>query len=559
MIKFDNVTYTYPESASPALREISLQIGDGEFVLLVGGSGAGKSTLLRAMNGLVPHFYGGVWHGQVLLDGVDTLIRQPHELAGRIGFVFQDPEAQSVAEDVENELAFGMENLGLDALLMRRRVEEVLHQLDLDQLRQRRVSTLSGGERQRLAIGAALTMQPRTLLLDEPTSQLDPQSAEELLTLLQKLNADLGITIVISEHRLERVVQYADRIIYMAGGAIAADGPPRTALAAIPFAPPVVALGKTLGWSPLPLSVREARRFVGSPPQPSPKNGEGVTAPSPKNGEGVTAPSPKKGEGVTAPSPKKGEGVLLELRNLSFAYAGAEVLRKVNLAVRGGEVLAVMGRNGAGKTTLLKLIIGLLKPGSGEVRLDGENIVGRPVSELAKRIGYVPQNARATLFADTVAAELRFTLRGHSLPAEAQRIGATLTALGIAAYADCYPRDLSIGEQQRVGIAAMLVVNPDVALLDEPTRGLDYASKAALVAYLDTLRRQGRAIILVTHDVELVAEVADRVALLANGEVAVSGPTRTVLGDSLIFSTQVGKLYGNGLLTVADVLGNYEL
>ena len=532
MIKFDNVTYTYPESASPALRDINVQIGGGEFVLLVGGSGAGKSTLLRAMNGLVPHFYGGVWQGHVLLDGIDTLTRQPHELAGRIGFVFQDPEAQAVAEDVENELAFGMENLGLDPLLMRRRVEEVLHQLDLDHLRQRRVSTLSGGERQRLAIAAALTMQPRTLLLDEPTSQLDPQSAEELLTLLQKLNADLGITIVISEHRLERVVQYADRIIYMADGAITTDGLPRAALAAIPFTPPVVALGKALGWSPLPLSVREARRFV---------------APSPQ-------PTSISGDGVNATPPKFGERVLLELRNLSFSYASAEVLRKINLEVCGGEVLAVMGRNGAGKTTLLKLIIGLLKPGSGEVRLDGQNIVGRPISELAKRIGYVPQNARATLFADTVADELRFTLRGHHLAADERRIGDTLVALGIAQHATRYPRDLSIGEQQRVGIAAMLVANPDVVLLDEPTRGLDYASKAALVAYLDTLKRQGRAIILVTHDVELVAEVADRVVLLANDEVAVSGPTRAVLGDSLIFSTQVGKLYGNGLLTVADVL-----
>jgi energy-coupling factor transport system ATP-binding protein len=540
MIKFDGVTYTYPESSSAALNDISLEIGDGEFVLLVGGSGAGKSTLLRAMNGLVPHFYGGVWRGHVLLDGLDTLTRQPHELAGRVGFVFQDAEAQAVAEDVENELAFGMENLGLDPQLMRRRVEEVLHQLDLDNLRQRRVSTLSGGERQRLAVAAALTMQPRALLLDEPTSQLDPQSAEELLTLLQKLNADLGITVVISEHRLERVVQYADRLIYMADGAIAADGPPRAALATVPFSPPVVTLGKALGWSPLPLSVREARRFVGPGPLPA----------SPGGGGALATPSPLVGEGWGG-----GSGdLLLELRNLSFAYPGVEVLHNLNLSVQRREVLAVMGRNGAGKTTLLKLIVGLLRPTGGEVRLVGANIIGKPVSELAKRIGYVPQNARVTLFADTVADELRFTLRGHRLPTDEQRISDTLTALGIAQHASSYPRDLSIGEQQRVGIAALLVANPDLVLLDEPTRGLDYANKAALVAYLDTLKQQGRAVVLVTHDVELVAEVADRVALLANAEVAVIGPTRAILGGSLIFSTQVGKLYGNGMLTVADVL-----
>ncbi|PZR97162.1 MAG: ABC transporter [Candidatus Chloroheliales bacterium] len=544
MITFDDVTYTYPESSSAALRDVSLQIGAGEFVLLVGGSGAGKSTLLRAMNGLVPHFYGGVWRGHVLLDGVDTLTRQPHELAGQVGFVFQDPEAQAVAEEVENELAFGMENLGLDPLLMRRRVEEVLHQLDLDHLRKRRISTLSGGERQRLAIAAALTMQPRALLLDEPTSQLDPQSAEELLTLLQKLNADLGITVVISEHRLERVVQYADRILYMADGAIAADDLPRAALAAIPFTPPVATLGKALGWAPLPLSVREARRFAAAGPLPASPTVGGVSAtPSLISGGG-------QGGGAGDP--------LLELRNLSFAYAGVEVLRNVNLVVQRGEVLAVMGRNGAGKTTLLKLIVGLLQPSGGTVRLASERVSGRPVSELARCIGYVPQNARVTLFADTVSDELRFTLRGHHLPVDEQRVNDTLAALGIAQHAARYPRDLSIGEQQRVGIAALLVANPDVVLLDEPTRGLDYANKAALVAYLDTLKRQGRAVVLVTHDVELVAEVADRVALLANGEVAVSGPTRTVLGGSLIFSTQVGKLYGNGMLTAKDVMRSEE-
>ncbi len=541
MIILDHVTYTYPESGAPAICDLSLTIGDGEFVLLVGGSGAGKSTLLRAMNGLVPHFYGGAWRGHVTLDELDTLTQPPHQLAGKAGFVFQDPEAQSVAEDVESELAFGMENLGLDPLLMRKRVEEVLHQLDLDDLRRRRISTLSGGERQRLAIAAALTMQPRALLLDEPTSQLDPQSAEELLTLLQKLNTDLGITIVISEHRLERVVQYADRIIYLAAGAIIADGPPREVLAAMPFAPPVAVLGKRLGWSPLPLSVREARRFVSLSPSST-----GVTYPQ---------PLPVGGE---MHQPLAGGESLVEIRNLSFGYGGHEVLHNLNLSVKRGEVLAVMGRNGAGKTTLLKLLVGLLKPSGGDIRLAGRSIVGQPVSEIARRVGYVPQNARAALFADTVADELRFTLRGHHQPANAQRIGDTLAALGIGAHAARYPRDLSIGEQQRVGIAAMLVTQPEVVLLDEPTRGLDYTNKAALVAYLDSLKRAGAAVVLVTHDVELVAEAADRVALLAGGEEAVIGPTRAVLGDSLIFSTQIGKLYGNGLLTVEDVISEVK-
>jgi energy-coupling factor transport system ATP-binding protein len=276
MIEFDHLTYSYPEDRTasggtcsksdalprtgPVLRDVSLRIDEGEFVLVVGRSGAGKSTLLRCINGLVPHFYGGTIGGRIRVNGLDPVALQPRRMSGIVGFVFQDPEAQAVVDVVEDELAFALENQGMPPAAMRERVEEVLDQLHIAHLRQRNLSTLSGGERQRVAIAAVLTLRPQVLVLDEPTSQLDPQSAGQVLDTLVRLNHELGLTIVLSEHRLERVVQYADRVFYLPGrGEPPIMGDPRDVLAQIPLVPPLVELGRRLGWSPLPLTVEEAR------------------------------------------------------------------------------------------------------------------------------------------------------------------------------------------------------------------------------------------------------------------------------------------------------------
>ena len=262
IISIENLTYTYPDAEQPALRDFSLRVEEEEFLLVTGVSGAGKSTLLRLLNGLVPHFHGGEVSGNVRVAGRDPVEVGPGEMSDTVGLVFQDPEAQFVAEVVEDELAFAMENAGLPLATMRKRVEESLHALGIEHLRGRRANTLSGGERQRVAIAAVLTLQPRVLVLDEPTSQLDPQSAEEVLDSLVKLNKDLGLTIVLSEHRLERVVQHADRILYMAPGGESLIGEAREILSQIPLSPPLVQVGKLLGWEPLPLTIKEARRFV---------------------------------------------------------------------------------------------------------------------------------------------------------------------------------------------------------------------------------------------------------------------------------------------------------
>ncbi len=531
MIAFEHLTYRYPDAAGPVLHDLSFRIEEGEFVLVVGPSGAGKSTLLRCLNGLVPHFYGGAIAGRIRVAGRDPVALGPAGMSDTVGFVFQDPEAQFVIDQVEDELAFALENAGLDPATMRKRVEEVLDQLALAPLRRRSIHTLSGGERQRVAIGAVLTLQPRVLVLDEPTSQLDPQAAEDVLDVLIRLNHDLGLTIVLAEHRLERVVQYVDRVLYMPapGQPILLDTP-ATVLNQMDLTPPVVTLGKALGWWPLPLSIKEGRAFARrlklSPPPGSPPP-------------------------VTAPDP------IIAVRHLDYAYDGSPALADVSLSVRRGEFVALMGRNGAGKTTLLKHLVGLLRPTRGQVTVAGLDTRTAGVEGLIRHVGYVPQDPGALLFAETVQEELDLTLRNHGRPPGDYTT--LLTALGLAGLEGRYPRDLSAGERQRVALAAILVAGPDVLLLDEPTRGLDYAQKEALTAFLQAERGRGRTVVMATHDVELVARCADRVVLLGDGQVVVDGPARQVMSESLVFASQVNKLFRDpAFLTVDDVLRAVE-
>lgn len=537
MIRFEHLTYRYPGSDGPILQDLSLAIREGEFLLVIGPSGAGKSTFLRCLNGLVPHFYGGSIAGRVQVDGRDPVALGPKGMADFVGFVLQDPEAQFVVDRVEDELAFALENQGLDPIVMRKRVEEALDQLNIAHLRRRSVNTLSGGERQRVAIASVMTLQPQVLVLDEPTSQLDPQAAEEVLDTLVKLNQDLGLTVILSEHRLERVVQYVDRILYLPGGG---QPPildePRAVLGQVELTPPLITLAKALGWSPLPLTIKEGRRFAGQ-----------VT----RIREAGTAHT------VLAPEPQVPLSISVE--GLGYSYNGHPALQNISLSIHQGEFVALMGRNGAGKTTLLKQLVGLLKPAHGQVQIadprSRQTMDTRraAVEELIRVVGYVPQNPNALLFNDTVRQELDFTRRGHGLPLGEYE--ALLGTLGLLEQAAQYPRDLSVGERQRVALASILVAEPQILLLDEPTRGLDYQQKAALVAFLKQEKAQGRTVIMATHDVELVANCADRVVLLGDGEVVVDGPVRQVMSESLVFASQINKLFRDpALLTVEDVL-----
>jgi energy-coupling factor transport system ATP-binding protein len=540
LIAIHNLTYTYPQRAEPALSNVNWEVSDGEFVLVSGPSGSGKSTLLRCLNGLVPHFSGGVITGSVTVGGVDAVSAGPRVLSGLVGFVAQDPEAAAVLDRVEAEIAFALENAAVPPAEMRIRVEEVLDLLDLALLRDRPLQTLSGGERQRLAIAAALALRPRVLVLDEPTSQLDPQSAEDVLRALVRLNEDLGLTIVLAEHRLERIVRYADRLTWLEDGRIIVDAPVRKALAALDAGPPLVQLARALDWRPLPLTVKEARPFAANL----------STSQSPN-----LRPSERD---VPAQRPY---APLLEVKNLRFSYNGSGngrlTLNRIDLTVGAGEAVALVGRNGAGKSTLLRCVIGLLRPQSGDILVAGRSTLGRDVADVCREVGFLPQNPDDLLFAETVLDEFCETLHNHGLSGDADESAFLLQRLGLDGLGDVYPRDLSVGQRQRVALGAVTVTRPRVLLLDEPTRGLDSATKAALVAVWRRWLDDGAAMLLVTHDVELAAMIADRTIVLSGGEVIADGPTRDVLAGSPHFAPQIARLFpDSGWLTPADALAH---
>lgn len=560
MIAFERVTYRYPAAAGdaqaepPALHDLSAQIDEGELVLVVGPSGSGKSTFLRCLNGLAPHFYGGALSGRIEVAGCDPVALSPQGMSRLVGMVFQDPETQFVTDRVEDELAFGMEHQALSPPLMRKRVEEVLDQLTIAHLRSRYISTLSGGEKQRVAIAAVLTLHPQVLVLDEPTSQLDPQSAEEVLVAIRRLNEDLGLTVLLAEHRLERVVQFVDRVLYLPGhGQQPLLGSPQEVMARIPLTPPLISLGKACGWQPLPLTVKQARRFI----RPG---AQGLARSVAAEASTLSRPARRQANAAAAEPVLRAEG-------LAYRYEGGrEALAGADLTLHSGEIVALMGRNGSGKSTLLKLLVGLLRPDKGTVRIRRVASAGSRVEwldtrsadlqEIVRAVGYVPQNPGALLFKDTVLEELAFTRQGHNLPADLASDRRLLARLGLGRQAKRYPRDLSTGERQRVALAAILVANPLVLLLDEPTRGLDYEQKDALAQVLLGLRAEGRSVVLATHDVELAAACADRVVLLGEGAVVVDGPTRQVMTGSLVFASQINKLYRDPrYLVAADVVG----
>lgn len=503
MISFDHVTVTYADTDRPTLRDVTLTVDEGLLCLVVGPTGSGKSTLLRCINGLVPHFTGGRLDGRVVVAGRDTATHLPRELADVVGYVGQAPKAGFVADLVEDELAYGMESLGVRPDVMRRRVEEVLDLLGLADVRDRPLLSLSAGQQQRAAIGSVLTAQPQVLVLDEPTSALDPQAAEDVLAVLTRIVHDLGITVVIAEHRLERVVQYADHVVTLSGtGRFVDSGAPAAMLATAPVRPPVVQLAQLAQWQPVPLSVRDARRRA--------------------------APLRERLAHVRdAPAARAPGPAVAALRGVSAAYDDVWALRGIDVEVRAGQVTALMGRNGAGKSTLLALLAGLRAPTAGKVMTDGA-------------VALVPAEPSDLLWAETVTAECADADRDWSLAG-----GTTASLLrDLAPDIDegMHPRDLSEGQRLMLALAAMLARRPRVVALDEPTRGLDYDAKQRLVEVLGSLARDGCAVVLATHDVELVAEVGDRVVILADGEVVADGHAAEVITASPVFAPQVAKV-----------------
>jgi energy-coupling factor transport system ATP-binding protein len=533
MIRFDKVSFTYTDAPRPTLHRVTLDIPEGELWVVVGETGSGKSTLLRAINGLVPHFSGGVLAGTVTVDGRTTKDNRPRDLADVVGFVGQNPLATFVTETVEDELAYTMENLGVPPDAMRRRVEDAVDLLGLHDLRDRSLRALSGGQQQRVAIGAVLTASPRILVLDEPTSALDPAAAEEVLSTLARLVHDLGLTVVMAEHRLERVVPFADRIVSVPGdGAPLVEGPPEAIMRTSSVAPPLVELGRLVGWDPLPLSVRDARRQAASLRQRL-----ASTAP----------PGPRM-----PPQAAKVDVEAAATGKLSVSYGPVVALDGLDLSILRGEVLALMGRNGSGKSTLLTTLSGGRRPSRGTVEVEGRDPRSLRPAELIRLVGLVPQDPGLLLYGESVRNECRTADKVSAL-AE----GTTYTALervlpGVPP--DRHPRDLSEGQRLALALAVVLAPAPALLLLDEPTRGLDYPSKDRLIEVLRELAEDGHAIVLATHDVELSARVADRAVVLADGQIIADGPARQVVCHSPVFAPQVSKVLApEEWLTVDEV------
>lgn len=517
MIDFDHVSLRYDGAAAPTLDDVDLHVDEGELALLVGPTGSGKSTLLRAVNGLVPHFTGGALTGRVTVGGRDTADWLPRDLADLVGLVGQDPAATFVTDTVESELAYTMESLGVGPQTMRVRVEETLDLLGLADLRHRPLTTLSGGQAQRVAIGAALTAHPRVLVLDEPTSALDPQAAEDVLAAIRRLVDDLGMTVLMAEHRLERVVQYADLVIEIAAGRIARVGDPSTVMAAAAVVPPIVHLGRLAAWTPLPLTVRDARRRART------------------LRDGLPALPPPRIRDASPPG-----RVLASCQGLTVRYGRVEALRGIDFEARAGEVCALMGRNGAGKSTLLSVFAGLVAPAAGTVDVGGLVPRRSTPRDLVRRVGLVPQDPGDLLYAPTVAEECATADADFDVPAGT--CAAVLADLAPDVPGDRHPRDLSEGQRMCLALAVVLSGSPDLLVLDEPTRGLDYTAKQRLGAQLARLAAAGHGIVLSTHDVEVVAAVADRVVVVAEGEVVADGPAQRVVTGSPMFAPQVAKV-----------------
>lgn len=556
LLEIAGLTYTYPGARGrPALRDVSLRVGEGEFVVLAGRSASGKSSLLRACCGLVPHFHGGELAGRVMIAGLDALALGPAALAEHVGYVAQEPETQILSTTVAAEISLPLELRGRPEAERARAVEEVALALAIPDLLERTVQSLSGGELQRVALAAALVTRPRLVLLDEPTSQLDPVAGDELIWLLRRLNSEWGVTFLLAEHRLERCLDAADRVLAFADGRLAYNGDPAGFLGWAAGGEPALAtpgarLFAELGIEPPPTGVRAARRTLeerglAATVAELRRAREEASGPDDPGGSGERGRRGERGERRTAsrvavPGARGGKPAL-RIRNLWIERGEGEerrdVLRGVDLEVAPGEKLALMGRNGAGKSTLLRAAAGLLEPVRGAVETPGG-------------IALLTQNPADYLVRERV---------GDELPGEAG--AAALDRVGLSGLEDADPRDLSGGQRQRLALAITMAGRtrpgeaPALVALDEPTRGLDPGLKAELAEFAAELAAAGSAVVIATHDVEFAAGFADRVVLLGPGRVLADGAAGEVLAGGWYFATETARILDlPGVVTPAQAV-----
>ena len=546
-IEIENLHFTYPSRNTPTLRGIDARVDPKAFILLTGPTGCGKSTLLRTLNGLIPHASGGKLSGSVRVNGASVAQQPIAVTCQQVGLLFQNPEEQLFCIIVEDEIAFGLENQGLPSHEIDRRIDSALAQVGLIGFRNRQIATLSSGQKQRVALACVCAMQPQILLLDEPTSYLDPRATHDILNIIRDLNTKLGITVIVAGHQVNEIVPLCSRVWLMNDGKLVSNLPIDQAFTDLERysqlgvqVPELAQVAERLGYSERPLTLNHAVQLLvnSTPDSTQPRSHRdklssdliSANASSVKDGLADSTPVPTQ---TTPPNPNS---ILGEVQNLSFRYpqTSVDVLKNISFQIKGGEVIAIMGANGSGKTTLLLHLIALLRPSAGQVFIKGQDTRRCKPRHLAGQVGIVFQNPDLLLQAATVSEEVAFGPKNFRLSRQEveERLEESLLMFDLEILKAEAPYALSRGQRQRTAVAASFSLYPDLLLLDEPTTGQDYYHLQQLMQMLNnTIRTQNRAVIFCTHDARLTLEYASRVLLLHRGELIFDGPPDTAFAN----------------------------
>lgn len=533
IIELDRVSFTYPQADACSLRDISLSIDEGSFVGVIGPSGMGKTTLTHVCSGAAPHHFQGAFYGSTRVAGMDTCTVSLTDIARVVGSVLQDIDAQMVASIVEDELLFGLENFDVPHEQIEERIAGTLDAIGISDLREREIATLSGGQKQKVAIAAILALEPRVLVLDEPTAALDPVSARMVFDVLRAINRTRGITVIVVEQAVALLSEYCSRIIVLDRGAVALDGTPREVLAhgeelrrigvdtprTVRTSNSLAAAGLAPAGEPC-LTVNETIELVAS-----------IVGMS---GAGEATEPAESTSSTPAPSTNPAAPVI-EVHGVSFSYAnGGAAVHDLELSVVPGEIVGIVGQNGAGKTTLTKLLNGLLKPERGTVSIAGNDTRTTPVSTIARHAATLFQNPNRQLCRNTVLEEVAFglELQGIAVEDAQARARAVIERFGLPASEA--PFSLSRGQRQMVALASVVVMEPEVVILDEPTSGLDYRECMTVMETVREMARAGSAVVLVCHDMEVVSDFAERIVLMADGRILASAPTHEAFRDAAL-------------------------
>lgn len=523
-----NVSFTFPDTERPVLTDVSLSFDEGDFVVIGGASGSGKTTLLKLLKReLTPT---GILEGDILYKGKPINDWEARQMIEEVGYVFQDPDNQIVMDEVMQEIVFGLENLGYSTFEMKKRVAEMVHFFGVEDLLNAKPSELSGGQKQILNLLSVLLMKPRVLLLDEPTSQLDPVAAKELVLMLERLNKETGMTIVLVEHRLEELYSMADRIVFMERGKLRYDGESRQVIEQLyadqatelfPYLPAFARLYMEFEEQPIrqaiPLTVKECKQWIG------------------RQERAVLA--------VDAQPIASQEPLLLELTDVYFQYKKKEsfVLKGLNLRIPKGQFFSLVGGNGSGKTTALRASLGSIKPQRGKVRLNGKDMKKSKDSEWLGKIAYLPQNPRTYFVQQTIGEEMKSLAERFGLKDSESRIDQALTSFGISHLRTRHPYDCSGGEVQKAALACILLGDPEMLFIDEPTKGMDPISKQRFGELLSDLQNKGLTIFMVTHDISFAAQYAERCAMMFDGEIAADGTPDELFKGNYFYTTAINR------------------